>query len=128
VPDIDYGQSTKRLFRWAVCIGCIGFLISFIVWGKRAGFGFGIGATAALANLWIWDAVAQSISGTPGKRSRLAGTLFAARFLALFAFGYVIVSYLDVSPFAAVVGLLTGAAAILAEIVFELAAFKRLSQ
>src|SRR4051794_30595053 len=99
MPDIDYGQSTKRLFRWTVCIGCIGFLISFFVWGRRTGFGFAIGAAAALANLWIWDAVAKSLSGTPGRRSTLAGALFAGRFLALFAFGYVIVSYLDVSPF-----------------------------
>jgi len=128
VADIDYSQSTKRLFRWTVCIGVSGIVISFAVWGKRTGYGFGIGALAALVNLWVWDAVAESLSGKPGKRSTMAGALFAGRFLALFAFGYVIVSYLDVSPFAALIGLFTGAAAILAEIIFELAAFKRLSQ
>jgi hypothetical protein len=79
-------------------------------------------------NLWVWEVVAGSLNEKPGKRSTMAGALFAGRFLALFAFGYVIVSYLDVSPFAALIGLFTGAAAILAEIIFELAAFKRLSQ
>lgn len=127
MADIDYSTATKRLFGWTVCIGFVGFFVSLAVWGKRVGFGFGIGALAALANLWLWDAVAAAFGGTPTKRSRTAAILFTGRFLALFALGYVIVNYLHVSPLAALIGLFTGAAAALAEIVFELAAFNRLS-
>ena len=127
MADIDYSIATKRLFGWTVCIGLIGLVVSFAVWGKRVGFGFAVGALAGLVNLWLWDTVASTFGGTAGKRSKAAAILFAGRFLALFAFGYVIVNYLHVSPFAALIGLFTGVAAALAEIIFELAAFKRLS-
>jgi hypothetical protein len=70
--------------------------------------------------LWIWHLVADIVGGKPGRRSKLAGALFAGRFLALLVFGYVIVETLNVQPAAAVFGLLASSAAVIVEILIEL--------
>ncbi len=127
MADIDYDRSARRLFGLTIFIGCAGFVTSYALWGGRAGYGFGLGSLASLVNLWLWSVIADSLARKKDKRSSFAAVLFGGRLLALFAFGYVIVSYLDVSPLAALVGLFTSAIAVLAEIVFELAASKRLS-
>jgi hypothetical protein len=128
VPDIDYEQSTRRLYWLTLTIGVTGTAVSWAVWGVSAGAGFGIGSAASLTNLWIWQMLAASLSGKPSRKSMIAGGLFAGRFLALFALGYVIVRALNVQPLAAILGLLVSSAAVVAEIVIELAAGRRLSR
>ena len=100
MADIDYDRSTKRLFGLTVFIGCAGFVTQLRTFGERGRvMDSDWAALAALVNLWLWECVAESLSWKKGKRSTFAGALFVGgRLLALFAFGYVIVSYLDVSP------------------------------
>jgi hypothetical protein len=128
VPDIDYEQSTRRLYWLTFIIGVTGTAVAWAVWGVNRGAGFGIGSAASLINLWVWQMLSVRLSSKPSGKSMLAAGLFAGRFLALFVFGYVIVRALNVQPLAAILGLLVSAAAVVAEIVIELAAGRRLSR
>ncbi len=122
LADIDYGQATRRLF-WLTCgIGLTGSLVAWWVGGNPAGGGFLIGSAASLVNLWIWHAIAKGLSGGEEKPSRTMAGLFAGRFLALFALGYVMLRTLNVQPLAMVLGLFVSALAVIAEILLELVA------
>ena len=119
--DIDYIQSTRRLYWLTFVIAVTGSFVAWALWGKGAGGGFALGGMASLVNLWMWEAIANGLAGAKSKKSVVAGGLFAGRFLALFAFGYVIVRALNVQPLAAIVGLLSASFAVLVEILLELA-------
>jgi hypothetical protein len=120
-PDINYAKSTRRLFVLTASFGVIGSVVASAGWGGSAGGGFALGSLASLLNLWLWHALTMRLSGDQSRRSRFGARLFAARFLALFALGYGILKTLNVEPLAAILGLLTSAMAVLAEIVIELA-------
>jgi hypothetical protein len=129
MQDIDYNRSTRRLFWLALVIGSIGTIAAFLWRGRPVGLGFAVGSLASLINLWVWHIIAERLGGGEDtKRSKTAGMMFAGRFLLLFAAGYVIVEYLDVDPLAAITGLFAGSAAVVAEIVIELATSKQLSR
>jgi hypothetical protein len=128
MTDIDYTQSTRRLY-WLTCVIAVtGSFVAWALWGKGAGGGFALGGMASLVNLWIWEAIANGLAGAKSKKSVVAGGLFAGRLLALFAFGYVIVRALNVQPLAAIVGLLSASFAVVAEILLELAGAGRPSR
>ncbi len=120
MDDIDYTRSTRRLYWLTFVIVITGSFLAGALWGQGAGGGFALGGIASLVNLWMWEAIANALSGARSKKSMAAGGLFAGRFLALFAFGYVIVRALNVQPLAAVVGLLSASLAVVAEIVLQL--------
>jgi hypothetical protein len=128
IGDIDYDRSTRRLYWLTFVIAVSGTAISWALWGTRVGAGFGLGSMGSFVNLWVWHAIADGLGGRQTGRSMAAGALFAGRFLALFALGYVIVRTLNVQPFAAILGLLTSSLAVLAEIIIELASSWRLSR
>jgi hypothetical protein len=119
--DIDYRQSTRRLFILTAALGGTGSLLALAFWGRPAGGGFAIGSAASLLNLWLWHRITAWLSAKDERRSRFVGALFACRLLALFALGYVILNALNVEPLAAILGLLTSAMAVVAEITIELA-------
>jgi len=126
--DIDYTRSTRRLYWLTFVIAVTGSFMAWGLWGKGAGGGFALGGIASLVNLWMWEAIANGLAGAKSKKSVVAGGLFAGRFLALFAFGYVIVRALNVQPLAAIVGLLSASFAVLVEILLELAGAARPSR
>jgi uncharacterized membrane protein len=118
--DIDYARATRRLYWLTGAIGLAGTVVSWTIWGKAAGGGFLLGSIASLGNLWIWRAIARGLSHGESRPSKVAPSLFAARFLALFAIGYVMLRTLNVQPLAMILGLLVSAAAVIAEILLEL--------
>ena len=61
------------------------------------------------------------------KPSKSSAGLFAVRILALFAVGYVMVKYLSIDPRAGIAGLFASSAAVIVEILLELAAGRRLT-
>jgi ATP synthase I chain len=125
--DIDYARSTRRLFWLTLGIGITASVVGWIMGGRRVGLGLGIGSFASLVNLWLWHAVTKGVN--PGdKSSKFAAGLFAGRILALFAVGYVMVKYLSIDPRAGIAGLFASSAAVLAEILIELAVGRRLTQ
>ncbi len=120
MDDIDYTRSTRRLYWLTFVIVITGSFLAWALWGPGAGGGFALGGIASLVNLGMWEAIANALSGARAKKTMAAGGLFAGRFLALYAFGYVIVRALNVQPLAAVVGLLSASLAVVAEIVLQL--------
>lgn len=124
--DIDYARSTRRLFWLTLAIGIAASAVGWVMGGRRIGLGLGLGSFASLGNLWLWHAVTEGIK--PGEKpSRSSAAFFALRILALFAIGYVMVKYLSVDPRAGVAGLFASSAAVLVEILLELAVGKRLT-
>jgi hypothetical protein len=128
MKDIDYARSMRRLYWLTFVIAITGSAVAWAVWGKGAGGGFALGSMASLVNLWMWEAIANGLGGGKSKKSAVAGGLFAGRFLALFAFGYVIVRTLNVQPLAAILGLLSASVAVVAEIVLQLSGAARPSR
>lgn len=124
--DIDYEQSTRRLFWLTLAIGTAASTVGWIMGGRRVGLGLALGSSASLGTLWLWHAVTKGVN--PGvKPSKSSAGLFAGRILALFAVGYVMVRYLSVDPRAGVAGLFASSAAVIVEILLELAVGRRLT-
>ena len=123
--DIDYQRSTRRLFQIAVAIVVAGTLISWLWRGFPGAVGFAVGGGASLLSLSLWRRVAMKISPSQEPRKSGPSKLFlVGRFLALFAGAYVIVKTLEVNVMAALSGLFVSAAAVVAEVLFELITFR----
>ncbi len=123
--DIDYERSTRRLFRIALAIAIAGTLIAGLWRGLPGAVGFALGGGASLLSLSLWRRVAMKISPSQEPRKSGPSTLFlVGRFLALFAAAYVIVKTLEVNVMAAISGLFVSAAAVVAEVLFELTTFR----
>ena len=128
VKDINYAHSLRRLYWLTFVIGTTATLLAFPLWGSSAGGGIALGSLASFANLWIWERIALGISGSVDGKTKAAGVLFGGRFLALFAFGYVIVKTLSVDPFATLLGLFASSVAAVAEILIQLFSGWRLTR
>jgi hypothetical protein len=124
--DIDYERSTRRLFWLTLGIGAAASAAGWVVGGPRIGLGLAVGSLASLGNLWLWHAVTSGVTAG-AKPSKSSAGLFAGRILALFAVGYVMVKYLSIDPRAGIAGLFASSAAVIAEILIELAVGKRLT-
>jgi hypothetical protein len=123
--DIDYESATRRVFRFAFALAIAGTLIAGFMRGVPDAVGFALGAGASLVSLSLWRRVATRISPSEEPRKSGPSTLFlAGRFLALFACAYVIVKTLEVNVMAALSGLFVSAAAVVAEVLFELITFR----
>lgn len=123
--DIDYQRATLRLFRIAIALVIAGTLIAGLWRGFPGGIGFALGGGASLVSLSLWRRVAMKISPSQERRKPGPSRLFlAGRFLALFAAAYVIVKTLEVNVMAAFTGLFVSAAAVIAEVLFELVTFR----
>ena len=123
--DIDYQRSTRRLFRIAVAIAGAGTLVAGLSRGLPGAVGFALGGGASLVSLSLWQRVAMRLS--PAQEARKSGPsklFLVGRFLALFAIAYVIVKTLEVNVMAALSGLFVSAAAVVAEVLFELITFR----
>jgi hypothetical protein len=119
--DIDYQRATRRLFRIAIAILIAGMLMAGFTRGLPGAVGFALGGGASLASLSLWQRVAMKISPSPKPRKSGPSTLFlVGRILALFAIAYVIVKTLEVNVMTALSGLFVSAAAVIAEVLFEL--------
>lgn len=125
--DIDYARSTQRLFRIAIGIVIVGTVIAGVLRGLPGVLGFALGGSASLSSLWLWHRVAIKLGPAEEPRPKKSGpsaVFLAGRFLALFACAYVIVKTLDVNVMAAICGLFASAAAVVAEVLFELITFR----
>jgi hypothetical protein len=123
--DIDYQRSTERLFRITIGIVVTGIVVAGFIRGLAGALGFALGGGASLGSLWLWHRVATKIGAAgEAKKSGPQTPFLVGRFLVLFACGYVIVKTLDVNVMAAICGLFASAAAVVAEVVFELITFR----
>lgn len=114
-------MSVDRLYRSTAAFTAIGSVMAAFVYGWRAALAFFLGAIVSLVNLWLFARMAAAIEpGERARKPRQAGA-FVARYLLFFAFGYVIVNALGVSPLPVVLGLFASTAAVLLLSIVELA-------
>ncbi len=123
--EIDYQRATLRLFRIAIALVIAGTLIAGLWRGLPGAIGFALGGGVSLVSLSLWRRVTMKVSPSQEPKKSGPSTLFlVGRFLALFAGAYVIVKTLEVNVMAAFSGLFVSAAAVIAEVLFELITFR----
>ena len=119
LDDKSYDRVTSRIFRVMLAIGAAGALAALAWRGWAAGAGFALGAAISWLNFrWLKHAV-DGLSGRSA-RPRLA-VLAGFRYLVLGGTAYVILRYSSISLPAALAGLFVSVAAVIVEILFELA-------
>ncbi|HLH41025.1 MAG TPA: ATP synthase subunit I [Bryobacteraceae bacterium] len=119
-PDF-YDRAIARIRRLIAAIGLVGAAIAAVRFGLRSGCGFALGALLSYLSFHMIRGVAGSIGAAPTRRVGAYAALFFMRYGLLGAAVYVIVKYLEVSPMALLAGLFASAAAVFAEILYELA-------
>ena len=116
-----YDRAVARIFRLTIGVGLIGTLVATARLGVRGGAGFALGALVSLLGFHTIRGVASAIGGGSSVRAASFATLFLLRYALLGLALYVIVKYLEVSPMALLAGLFAAVAAVLAEVLYELA-------
>lgn len=117
-------RATERLGWWILCIALLGTAGAAYWGGWRWALGFLLGATASYWNFRVLRKIVDRLAaaagaGGPPPKSRVFRVLL--RFLLLGLGAFAILNYSEVSVTAALIGLFVSAAAVLVEILFELA-------
>ncbi len=113
-------QALARIRRLMAAMAIAGTAMAFAAKGLAWGAGFLAGALAAIANFrWLEQITGGLGPGRGGRRLRWA-VLFGLRYFLLGGAAYVIVKLFGISGLAILTGLLTAAAAVLAEMLYEL--------
>ena len=110
----------RRMRRTIFALGILGGFGVAAWFGWRPGVSFAAGSVLAVANLWLLRRVVEAV-GTDGSLPRLASRpLFALKIIAIGVAGFVIIRLTALHALAAILGLLTIAAAALGEAIREL--------
>ncbi len=113
-------QALVRIRRLMAGLALAGTAVTLAIKGPAWGGGFLAGALAAIANFrWLEQIAGGLASGRGARRVRWA-VLFGMRYVVLGAAAYVIVKLFGISGLAILAGLLVAAAAVLAEMLYEL--------
>lgn len=113
-------RALGRIRRLMAALAAAGTVVAWAAKGPAWGLGFLAGALAAMANFrWVEQIAGGLADGRGGRRMRWA-VLFGMRYLLLGAAAYVIVRLFGISGLAILAGLLVAAAAVLAEMLYEL--------
>jgi len=99
-------------------LGIAGSAAASMQFGWRIGAGFLIGAALSYINFRLWIRMVRGL-GEPGGTTHGAAFL-GLRYLLIAGAAYVIIKVSEVSPGALMAGLLITAAAVVAEILYEL--------
>jgi hypothetical protein len=120
-PDESFYQRAEaRIARVMLALGAAG-VVAMLVWrGWTWGAGFALGAAASWLGFHWLRLVVGALGGGGRPRQRLA-LLGGLRYLLLGCGAYVIVKHSSISVAAALAGLFVSAAAVIVEILFELA-------
>lgn len=116
-----YDGAIRRIQRLIIGIALLGAAIAAAKFGVRAGAGFAAGALLSYFSFHMIRGVAGGIGSAAARRAGAYAALFLMRYALLGAVVYVIVKYLEVSLMALLAGLFASAAAVLAEVLYELA-------
>lgn len=116
-----YERALARLYRWIAASAILGTTLIFAAWGWRAAVAFALGAGASgFAFRWMHQAVDALGPGAKPTRKRVL-ILFALRYGVIGFGAYAIVKVFGMNGLAIVCGLFVPVAAVIAEIIYELA-------
>ncbi len=113
--------SLDRLKRFTILIGLVGALVTLALRGPADAAGFLGGAAFSLVSLSSWIRVSNSLGAGFKPSVGLSGVFLALRYLLMAAAIYVIVNVLGISPVAMILGLLASFAAVILELLYQLA-------
>lgn len=116
-----YGRALARVYRWMIAVAVIATAGALAWRGWQAGIAFGCGAAASYFSFkWLHEVV--DALGPDARPARKRVLVLAGLRYALIGFGaYVIVKVFGMNGLAALLGLLVPVAAVIAEIIYELA-------
>jgi len=121
VTDEFYTAATARILRLTILIGVAGALVAFAWRGPRAGGGFLTGAAISYVSLLSWKNLADSLGASAKPPARASAALLGSRYLIAAAIIYVIFKITGITLGAVFAGLLASLAAVLLEILYEVA-------
>ncbi len=113
-------RALARIRRLMLGLGILGTAVLGLWKGPAWAAGFLAGALAAMLNFRWLERLAAGLDPARGARRMRWAVLFGLRYLLLGAGGYAIVKVFGLSGLAILVGLLAAAAAVLAELIYEL--------
>jgi len=113
-------RALVRIRRLMALLAALGAAAALLCKGVAWGAGFLAGALAAMINFRWLEQVAGGLDPGRGARRLRWAVLFGLRYVLLGAAGYVIVKVFGFSGLAILAGLLVAAAAVLAELIYEL--------
>jgi hypothetical protein len=116
--DQEFYQKVISRVRWNIfAFGLVGAAAAAYLRTIEAGLAFLIGAALSYLSFWGWQQLVNALSPGAKKRSPVS---FIARTLLLVGLAYVVVRFLGLNIAVAAMGLLVSAAAVVAELVYEL--------
>jgi|YelNatPaOPRAMG01_1025707.scaffolds.fasta_scaffold38180_4 hypothetical protein len=116
-----YSRAIGRLYRWMYYAGVLGTGACVFWRGWQGAIAFAAGAAAAYFNFkWLHEAVMAMSPGAPPARGRIF-VFLALRYAMLGVGAYAIVMIFGMNAIPALVGLFVPMAAVIIEIVYELA-------
>lgn len=118
---VFYGRALARVYRWIIVFGVIASAGALAWRGWQAGVAFACGAAASYFSFkWLHEVV--DALGPDARPARKRVLILAGLRYALIGLGaYAIVKIFGMNGLAAVLGLLVPVAAVIAEIIYELA-------
>jgi hypothetical protein len=114
----SYERFIRRVQLIILALGLAGAAVVSFARGIRGGAAFLIGALISFTSFWGWQRVVDGLGPNPRKRSRM---FFILRLAGLVALACVIIKYLRLNVAAVALGLLVSGAAVILELIFELA-------
>jgi hypothetical protein len=119
--EILYEQATRRIRGLMAVLGVAGAAAGAAFQNWQYGLSFALGAAISWASFnWLHSAVDALDPNRPNARRKRVFLFVWLRYILLGAGGYAIVKVFGVNGIAALIGLFVPAAAVVAEIVYEL--------
>jgi hypothetical protein len=116
-----YERVLRRMYRWMALAAAAGTMAALWWQGWRGAVAFLLGAAVAYWSFkWLHEAVESLAPGAPPPRKRVF-VFLALRYAGFGLGGYVIVNLFGMNAIAAMCGLFVPVAAVLIEIIYELA-------
>ena len=115
-----YERALRRIDRLTIIVAVLATPGIWIWLGWRGGLGCAIGGVGSVVNLGLWKRLAAAVGPSGDAPATGSKVFLGLRYLMLGIVVFVIMKYLEVSLFAILAGLLSGVAAVLIEIVYEL--------
>ena len=133
VPDSHYGTAERRIEGLTVVLGIAGATFAGLLWGWRPGLGVALGAALTWLNFrWLKGGVGALVTVSTAQAGseqarvpRLVYVKFFGRFALLLLAVYVILSRHLLPIIAVLAGLFALMAAVMVEMLFELARSRR---
>ncbi len=117
MPKTELAALTRRTYQIALVLAVAGIVGAGNVGGVPGSIGFALGAAFSVGNFWLWHRTVLRV----GEGGSGGGAAYGIRAFLLLFTGYAILNYFEANVLAALVGCFVAVAAVILEILVELA-------